>query len=109
MEKDKVISIYIKLQELTKQNKIKWEALKTQSSSREGYQCVLGDYKILVYGTIFSETFKISDKNGLELGSLNDSASIKPYKIGEFMDLIHRMINKIDDKLDNFLDQLDKM
>ncbi len=107
MDKDKVIEIYQRVRELTTANKLKWQG--GDKNEKDGFICFMGNYRILLIrgGSIFIH-FQIVDEKGLQIGSLSSGLQDQ-YDLEGFIELVYRKTSGIDDKLDDFLNQLNKL
>lgn len=108
MEDEKIISIYNKLVDLTKNKKIEWSPEKESS----GYSIKINNLLIRFVMPTMGYLFQIKDKDGNVLGKIRDiNVPIEQLQISmsDFYKLIKRQALKIDDNLDDLLNTLQKL
>ena len=104
MENKKTVSVFNKIQELTKENKLLWR----QEADGNTFYASIDDYKIYIGKSVGTVSFELFNHHNIKIGSLEHGGySVNTEGLDAFYELVRKKVLKIDDGLDDLLHHLD--
>ncbi len=106
MESKKIISVFKKIKELTNDGKLLWK----EEADGNTFYTSINDYRAYIGKSVGTVSFELFNHNNIKIGSLEQGGYFdNTAGLDTFYDLIRKNVLKIDDGLDDLLNQLDKM
>ena len=106
MEDKKVHSVFRKIKDLTREEKVLW---KEEADGITFYTSV-GDYKIYIGKSVGTFSFELFNHQNEKIGQLEQGGYFDNTDgLDTFYELVRKKVLKIDDGLDDLLDQLGRL
>ena len=103
MENEKIGTVFSKIKELTKENKMLWR----EEADGNTFYASIDDYKIYIGKSVGTVTFELFNHLNNKIGFLEHGGySANTEGLDTFYELVRKKVLKIDDGLDDLLDQL---
>lgn len=106
MENKKIMSVFNKIRELTKENKLIWK----EEADGNTFYASINDYKVYIGKSVGTVSFELFNNQNIEIGSL-EFGGYSPDTEG--LDIFYEQVKKgvlnIDDGLDDLLRSLDQI
>lgn len=106
MEEKKTHSIFSKVKELTKEDKVLWK----EEADGSTFYTSVSDYKIYIGKSAGTVSFELFNHHNEKIGLLEEGGYFDNTPgLEAFYELVRRRVLKIDDGLDDLLNHLDNL
>lgn len=106
MEDKKVHSVFRKVKELTKGDKVLWR----EEADGSTFYTSVSDYKIYIGKSVGTVSFELFNHHNEKIGLLEQGGYFNNTEgLDEFYELIRKKVLKIDDGLDDLMNHLEQL
>ena len=106
MENEKIVSVFKKIKDLTTNAKVVWK----EEADGSTFYTSVSDYKIYIGKSVGTISFELFNHQNLKIGMLEHGGySENTEGLDTFYEYVRKQVLKIDDGLDDLLNQLDQI